>query len=223
MFSSHYIYQELAADYRNILGRLAKEVRTDVDQHIPCMLFHENQLVPAFSVGPVEFLPRADWIDRFVRDWGARSVVEQVENGELTIDEIRRRAMQLDSGRAIRNALTAMTFLRRFSWIGTVRAAGYELRRSHRKMSTIVGLAIDAVGLRFHVDDARRFTRAGRAHLFAEDRLATAVDDGRLIHGWSTNVPGVGWVPGELAAKMQEERDFLAAAGGILDAYLAKR
>ena len=90
-------------------------------------------------------------------------------------------------------------------------------------MSTIVGLAIDAVGLRFHVDDARRFTRAGRAHLFAEDRLATAVDNGRWIHGWSTNVPGVGWAPGELAAKLQEERDFLTAAGRILGAYLERR
>ena len=71
-------------------------------------------------------------------------------------------------------------------------------------MSTIVGLAIDAVGLGFLVEDARRFTRAGRAHLFAEDRLATAVDDGRFIHGWSTNVPGLGSAPGALAAKMQD-------------------
>ena len=50
-------YQGLAADFRNILDRLAEEVCTDCDRHIPCTLFHEDQLVPAFRVGPVQFLP----------------------------------------------------------------------------------------------------------------------------------------------------------------------
>ena len=215
--------QDLADDFRNILEKLAEEVRTDVDRHIPCTLFREDQLVPAFTVGPVGFLPRADWIDRFVRDREARSVVDRVQQGELTIDDVRRRALEPDSGRAIQDALTAITFLRGFSWVGTIRAAGHEARQSHRKMSTIVGLAIDAVGLGFLVEDARRFTRAGRAHLFAEDRLATAVDDGRFIHGWSTNVPGLGSAPGALAAKMQTEREFLDAAGTILEAYMESR
>ena len=216
-------YQKLADDFRNILDRLAEEIRTDVDRHIPCTLFRKDQLVPAFTVGPVEFLPRADWIERFVRDPGARSVIEQVEKGELAIEEVRRRKSQPDSGRAIEDALTTITCLRGFSWVGTIRATGHEARQSHRKMSTIVGLAIDAVGLGFLVEDARRFTRAGRAHLFAEDRLATAVDDGRFIHGWSTNVPGVGSAPGALAAKMQTEREFLDAAGTILEAYMESR
>lgn len=217
------LHQDLADDFRTILEKLAEEVRTDVDRHIPCTLFREDQLVPAFRVGPVEFLPRADWIDRFVRDQEARSLVDQVERGELTMDVVRQRALEPDSGCALRNAWTAITFLRGFSWVGTIRAVGHEPRQSHRKMSTIVGLAIDAVGLLFHVDDARRLTKAGRAHLFAEDRLATAVDDGRFIHGWSTHVPGLRSAPGELAAKMQADREFLDAAGRILDAYLESR
>ena len=45
-------YRQLAADFRDILDKLAEEVRLDVDQHIPCTLFHEDQSVPAFSVGP---------------------------------------------------------------------------------------------------------------------------------------------------------------------------
>ena len=216
-------YQELAADFKDILDRLAEEARLDVDQHIPCMLFHEDQLVPAFSVGPVEFLPRADWIERFVRDKEARSVVNRVEQRKLTIDDVRGQASKQDSGRAVQDALTAVSFLRGFGWVGTIRAADHELKQSHRKMSTIVGLAIDAVGLLFRVDEARRFTRAGRAHLFAEDRLATTVNDGRFIHGSSINVPGLGSAPGALAAEMQAGRDFLNAAGGVLDAYLESR
>ena len=216
-------YQEMAADFEDILDRLAEEARADVDQHIPCMLFHEDQMDPAFSVGPVEFLPRADWTDRFVRDRETRNIVDQGEQRELTIDQVRRLALERDSGRAIQDALTAITFLQGFSWVGTVRATGQELKQSHRKMSTIVGLAIDAVGLRFHVEDARRFTKAGRAHLFGERRLASAVHDGRFIHGSSANMPGLGSAPGALATKMQVEHDFLAAAGRILNAYLESR
>ena len=195
----------------------------DVDRHIPCTLFHEDQLVPAFSVGPVEFLPRADWIERFVWDRETRTLVDEVEQGQTTIDEVRRRVLRPDSGPAIRDALTAIDFLRGFSWVGTIRAVGHEARQSHRKMSTIVGLAIDAVGLLFLRDDARRFTKAGRAHLFGEHRLATAVDGDRFIRGSSANMPGLGSAPGALPAKMQEEHEFLDAAGTILNAYLESR
>ena len=216
-------YQELTADFRNILNRLAEEVRVDVDRHIPCTLFHENQLVPAFAVGPVEFLPRADWLDRFVRDRETRALVAEVEQGQTTMAEVRGQTMEPDSGPAIRDALTAIDFLRGFSWVGTIRAVGHEARQSHRKMSTIVGLAIDAVGLLFLADDARRFTRAGRAHLFGEYRLATTVDGGQFIRGSSANMPGLGSAPGALAAKIQEEREFLDAAGTILNVYLTSR
>jgi hypothetical protein len=40
----------------------------DADHHIPCHLFHSGQGVAPFSVGPVEFLPRADWLIRYVKD-----------------------------------------------------------------------------------------------------------------------------------------------------------
>ena len=216
-------YQELAAEFEKILGRLAEEIRIDVDRHIPCTLFHEDQLVPAFSVGPIEFLPRADWIEHFVGDRETRTLVDEVEQGQTTRDEVRQRILRPDSGPAIRDALTVIDFLRGFSWVGTIRAVGHEARQSHRKMSTIVGLAIDTVGLLFHRDDALRFTKAGRAHLFGEHRLATTVDGGRFIRGSSVNMPGLGSAPGALAAKMQEEHEFLNAAGTILNAYLESR
>ena len=139
------------------------------------------------------------------------------------IDEVCPRVSGPDSGPAIRDALTVIDLLRGFSWVGTIRAVGHEARQSHRKMSTIVGLAIDAVGLLFFAEDARRFTKAGRAHLLGEVRLATAVDDGRFIRGSSANMPGLGSAPGALAAKMQEAREFLNAAGTILNTYLESR
>ena len=214
-------YRQLAADFRDILGMLAEGVRVDVDQHIPCTLFHEDQGVPGFPVGPVEFLPRADWIERFVPDGGSRDLVNQVERRERTADEVRREALKRDSGRTVQDALTAVSFLHGFAWVGTIRVTSHEIRRSHWKASTIVGLAIDAVGVLFHVSETRRFTRAGRAHLLAEHRLATAADDGRFIHGWSAYLPGFGSAPEAIAGTIQAEHGFLDSAGQILEAYLA--
>ena len=192
----------------------------DVDQHIACELFHTDQSVPAFSVGPVQFLPRADWIDCFVRCAETRNIVQRVERRELSRHEVRGLASE---GGAPADALTVITCLGSYSWVGTVRTFGHEFGQSHWKASILVGLAIDAVGLRFHSEEARRFVMAGRSHLEVEDRLATAVDDGRIIHGWSGPLPGLGSAPGELAEKMQEEREFLDAAGRVLDVYAEQR
>jgi hypothetical protein len=59
-------FSAVAADYTANLDRLADNARGDVDRHIPCHLFDPGQGVPAFAVGPVEFLPRPDWLVRYV-------------------------------------------------------------------------------------------------------------------------------------------------------------
>ena len=215
-------FDELAADYTNNLNGIAEQARSDIDRHIPCNLFHSDQQVPAFSVGPVEFQPRADWIDRFVTGTVEHDLINQVETGKLHMDDLRERALKSGSAHNLYNAWAVLSSLRGFSWVATIRAAGHELKQSHRKMSTIVGLAIDAIGLRFQVEDARRFTKAGRNHLFAEYRLATSVD-GAFIRGSSVQVPGIGSKPGALAAKMAAERTFFDAAGRLLDLYVKGR
>ena len=112
-----------------------------------------------------------------------------------------------------------MRSLGNFRWVATIRMSGHELLQSHHKASIIIGLAVDAIGLRFHVEDARRFTKAGRQHLYFENRLATS-PEGALLGGSSVQVPGLGGKPGALAAKMAAERPFLDAAGKVLDAYV---
>lgn len=91
-----------------------------------------------------------------------------------------------------------------------------------RRASTIVGLAIDLLGLRFQREDARRFVKAGWGHLHGEIRLSND-PHGRLLSGWNSPSPGLGGKPGALAAKVQAERTFLDAAGEVLGAYLAAR
>jgi hypothetical protein len=99
---------------------------------------------------------------------------------------------------------------------------GHGADQSYRKASIFVGLAIDALGLRFHAEDARRFAKAGRQHLFAEDRLATATD-GRFLHGSRSVIPGLGSKPGALAEMLKASRPFLDAVGVLLSAYAGDR
>lgn len=212
----------MAADYDRHLDRLADAARPDVDRHVPCHLFHSDQGVPPFSVGPVGFLPRADWITRYVTDPVQLELIQKVERRELSYDAFRDQALARGSDRNLRTAWEVVSSLRNFEWVATIRMTGHELTQSHQKASIIVGLAIDAIGLRFQVEDARRFTKAGRQHLFAEDRLATSID-GAFLRGSSVQMPGLGAAPGALAAKMQAEQPFLDAAGKVLQAYQQAR
>ena len=116
----------------------------------------------------------------------------------------------------------ALISLRAFQWVATIRIIGHALSQSHQKASIIAGLAIDAIGLRFQVADARRFTKAGRQHLFAEERRATTTK-GAFVRGSSVQMPGLGSKPGSLAEKMAAERPFLDAAGRVLETYLQGR
>lgn len=215
-------YIVLATDYNENLHQLIDQAQHDVDRHIPSHLFHDDQGVPAFSVGPVDFRPRQDWIDRFVSDSKEHALVMQVEKGELHIGELRRQAHLSESEKTTYNAWTILRSLGNYSWVATLRLSGHGLAQSHHKASIIVGLAIDAIGLRFHVDAARRFTKSGRQHLFAEDLLATSTS-GSFLYGTSVKMPGLASKPGELSTKMLAEREFLDAAGTILEAYVQGR
>ena len=215
-------YAALAAEYFANLNQFADKARHDIDRHIPCHLFHSDQGVPAFSIGPVEFRPRAAWIDHFITDSVHRTHIQQVESGALHIDELRRLAYLPSSSNDLYRAWSVLSSLRGFEWIATIRMTGHEFGQAHHKTSTLVGLAIDALGLRFQLEDARRFTKAGRQHLFAEDRLATSIN-GAFILGSSIQMPGIGSKPGALAAKVAAERPFLDAAGNILRSYVQGR
>lgn len=215
-------YSAMAADFEIYLNLLADAARPNVDRHVPCHLFHHDQLVPAFAVGPVKFLPRAEWIDRYVKNAAALDHIKRVESREISYDALRSQALAPRSDRDLHTAWEVLSAFGNFEWVATIGMSGHELSQSHHKASVIVGLAIDAIGLRFQVEDARRFTKAGRQHLYSEQRLATT-PDGSLLGGWSTQIPGLGAAPGALARRMQAERPFLDAAGKLLDAYVQGR
>lgn len=212
----------VASDFHRNVDQLANQARHDVVRHIPCHLFHLDQEVPAFAVGPVEFLPRPDWIARYVIDPGQRVAIEAVESRSMSYEAFRAEALKPGSTPALYTAWSILSALGNFTWVASIGMSKHALDQSHRKASIFVGLAIDAIGLRFDLDSARKLTKAGRQHLFSENRLATS-DSGAFLGGFSVQMPGLGSAPGALAAKMAAERAFLDAAGKVLSSYVSGR
>jgi hypothetical protein len=212
-------YSALATEYAESLEKLISRAKQDVDRHIPCHLFHDNQGVPAFKVGPVAFQPRIEWFRKFVKDQAQLDLILKVEAGQLDWAELQNQASAAGSGPDVRGAVRHLQTLRSYPWVATIRLSSHDPQRSHEKAVTLVGLAIDALGLRFRVQDARRFVKAGRQHLYSENRLATT-PEGRFLEGWSTDMPGLGSSPGALAKMVAAERPFLDAAGKVLGAYV---
>lgn len=215
-------YAAVAADFSSKLDALADKARGDFDRHIPCHLFDLDQGVEGFAVGPVEFMPRADWLTRYVTNPVQLGQIQDVESRTVPFEDLRQQALSQGATDDLREAWRILSALRNFTWVASLRVSNHELDQSHRKAAMIVGLAIDAVGMRFHVNDARKFTRMGRQHLYSEERLAST-PDGRFLRGLSIEMPGLGAKPGALATRMAEERPFLNDAGAVFATYLDGR
>lgn len=218
---SDHFYESIATDYQINLDTGAKKATEDLDRHIPCSLFRGDHRVASFSVGPVKFRPRKEWIATFV-DAPALNHVVACEMGDATRDDLQKQIRDDPQDAGEREAVAILDFLGSNGWVATVRIERHEPSRSHEKAMAIVGLAIDAIGLRFPLDAARLFTKSGRQHLFNEIRLASRPSGG-FLRGWTASRAGIGDRPGAIAAKMRVEQTFLDAAGLLLTEYLASR
>lgn len=215
-------YQAMGADYLDCLEREAGRIRLDLDRHIPCDLFRGDHGVQPFAVGPVCFRPRSEWIARYVTDAPVLESVIACDEGRTNRDELRRRIHEEPDDLGESEAVATLDFLGPHSWVATVRITGHEPNKSHEKASVIVGLAIDAIGVRFDLAEARSFVKAGRQHLFNEARLGSTMS-GTFLRGWSAARTGIGRKPGTLAARMTAEQPWLDAAGTLLESFLNQR
>lgn len=215
-------YRAMSGDYVLHLEANLADAKLDLDRHIPCQLFRQGQGVPSFDIGPVAFRTRSDWITRFVTDPAVLSHITAAETERPTRQELADRLLGLEAGDGARKAHDILSVIGGYEWVATVRLTAHESTRSQEKAKTLIGLAINALGLRFRLEDARRLGKAGDGHLVGEARLATGVNGGTL-HGWSSQLPGLSGAPGALIAKMVAERKFLDAAGRLLARYADAR
>jgi hypothetical protein len=212
----------IAADYTANLERLALDIRGEAEFHIPCQLFDHDQGVAPFAIGPVGFLPRADWIARFVTDPRAADMIRAADRGEISADTLQKQALGQSSDGTVYRAWDALSFLRGYGWVATMRLSGHEAGQAQQKASILIGLAIDALGLRFHQGDATRLVKADRPYLAGEIRYATT-PTGQVLRGSTAHRSGLGSASGKLAEKMVAERPFLDAAGAVLGNYVQAR
>lgn len=216
---SEAFFAAVAQDYLSELDRLTRKSVSTTARHIPCHLFHRDAQVAAFSVGPVKFLPRDAWIAEYVTEPAVFGLVNEVERRAMTLEHLENVDL---SDRAAGSARSILHFLGGYGWVASVQIEGHEAVQSHRKASIIVGLALDVIGLCFHLDDVNRFSKAGWRHLLGEVRMAS-VSGGGLVSGMSASLPGVGGRPEALLAKMSAEQQFFDEAGVLLDAYVTAR
>lgn len=120
------LFAAVAADYATNLDALVTNARPTVDRHIPCELFHLDQNVAAFSVGPVKFSPRAEWIADHVKDPLVLSHVRQVDQRLVPFADLRERAFVSGAAADLSEAVSILTFLDGHSWFGTVRMENHE-------------------------------------------------------------------------------------------------
>jgi hypothetical protein len=215
-------YAAMESDYRSTLESLVASATVDIYRHIPCDLFHPNQGVPPFNIGPVQFLTRDKWLARFVPSQKRRDYVQQVSDGHLSPKQLLDLSTGNTADRDAYAAWTVVNFLRAHDWVASILIERHEPAQSHHKATVLVGLALDALGLLFEAQDAIKLTKAGRQHLYSEDRLATGTN-GEIYGGASVQMPSLGAAPGYLAKLIAGQAPFLGAAGKVLDAYVQGR
>lgn len=215
-------YAALESKHRSGIDEQVEEAIVDLDRHIPCELFDPDSAVQTFSIGPVTFRPRRDWIRWFVVDDDVRALVEAVQDRAIEAAQLRADAYDESADRTAHMAWRIVDFLRGWGWMATVHVEKHEPIQSHLKGSVLVRLAMDALGCRFLAADAVLFAAAGRQHLYHEQRLASR-SDGVLFWGSSSQMAGIGAREGVLQGLIERERSFLDAAGVILTRYQQSR
>jgi hypothetical protein len=199
--------------YHSKLAPKLARAAMDLYRHIPCHIFHSNDVSTEFTVGPVHFLIRDAWSDRYIandkigaevtRAWDQDSPPDSSQ--QLTDHE----KLQINS---ILNTIGS------HRWVGTVLIRSHDPDSSHSKANVLVGLGLDSLSLVLAAQDGVLLNRAGNSFFRGGSRLATSTD-GTIISGSSARLPGLGGRPGMADQFLVETAKFREAVGHILTAY----
>lgn len=176
-------YADAVREYKQRLERRLDQVARDVEHYFACRVFERDDL-PAFSVGPVRFLQRHDWLshvssqakedagwpDRIRRIWtrkrswldylDRKAISRQVRRFLLKrkdwpfITKLRRVHTDLDTE-------SVVEMVGECRWIAAVHVVGNELGRSGERAKYGVRLAIDALGLLLSASQASELRGPG--------------------------------------------------------------
>ncbi len=216
---------ELDAAAENFVGRLSESLksdRVDVTWFVPCHIFDEDQSAPRFSVGPVTFHPRAEWLAETYLDLHKTSVADHW-SGAVSQEELLKRTHGDDPKEAARAWATYDTAIRLAGapWVAEVHVPGHTASRSRRKADALVDLALNFVCLACGPENASAIVADGRHRRATRERSLGFDPKGHCLAGSSIHKLGVGGEKGFAAAFVTKAEPVFADGGALLYQYLA--
>jgi hypothetical protein len=190
--------------------RLDKQTRRTYF-YFPVRLF-EQQDVPTFSIGPVYFYRRLDWIDAVEKVMGKTppwkdDVLRQWDTGNVTS--------------ADRDAEEVLKFVGPCAWIATIAIDGRHMSRSSSCAATATVVAIDALGLGLDQKTAKGLRAPGdRVDISMSRAFSQFEGAGGFNTSTSVDVPNIGGKPGAQANYLHDLRKLHADSGKALQDFV---
>ena len=227
----------------------ARALGQNAVHYIPAWLFLD-QACTSFSIGPVRFIERKDWLDaitarrRQASPWmiGVRTLWAggKLRGGSRwaglkgTWRAFRRAPTQpsawtraytsartFSEPKEIRDARKVARLIHPDQWIACAEVDGFEHEESRRRGLLAARVALDTV--RLVLDGSRRAlisTAADSVVPLSVERLSQ-IPGADLAHGWRLNRPGLGGPPGKAQAIVDQSKTLFDAAGACIAATAA--
>ncbi|WP_234686088.1 hypothetical protein [Bradyrhizobium monzae] len=180
--------------------------------YFPVRLFDQED-VPSFSLGPVHFYRRHDWLD----------VVEKV-TGKASAwkDEVLQHWREPDNISPLsQNAEDVVKFVGPCEWVATIAIDGRHSSRSSVCASTAVVVAIDSLGLGLNQETAKGFRAPGdRVDISMSRSYSQYEGTGGFNTSVSVDVPNLGGKPGAQVKYLHDLRKLHADAGKALRDFI---
>jgi Apea-like HEPN len=220
-------------------------LRQDLMHYVPVWLFLD-QVCPSFSIGPVRFVQRenwlgviearrgreSDWMPEVRKIWSGhvRTRLQLWSGAKAAARELWRsprrpiswlRAFRAGSVLATPQQTSARTVARAVhpdQWVACVEAIGFERDESRRRGVLAIRVALDT--LRLVIPGPHRAllsTAADTVQPLSIDRFSQAANED-LAHGWRFNRLGVGGAPGLAQAVIIQSQAVFEAAGACIAA-----
>jgi hypothetical protein len=231
---------------RDRLRVVLQDVGQDLVQYVPVWLFRGQESAP-FSIGPVRFIKRKDWIEAVAARRGresswmpaARTIWSggRLSSGSLwaglkagVCAAVRSPSTPSAWARAFRgarlssqpreevNARTVARTVHPDQWIACAQVTGFEREESHRRGVLAARVALDTI--RLVLPGSKRHllsTAADSVVPLSVDRLSQAKGED-LAHGWRFNRPGLSGAPGMARAIVAQSAPLFEAGGACMAA-----
>lgn len=231
---------------RDRLRTRLRHIIQDVVHYLPVWLFLAQDC-PAFSIGPVRFIERKDWLDAIKTRRGAESSwmagVRDIWSGRKTdqhgicaglksfLKQVARTPLQpaswvqefrtgYASGQRSENvqARTVARAAHPDQWIACAEVNGFERDESRRRGVLTIRVALDTIRLVLPGSERHLLSTAADTVVpLTIDRYNQAVGQD-LAHGWRFNRPGVSGPPGMAKVIISQCQPVFDAAGECIAA-----